>query len=462
MRYISTRGGAASHNFEEVVSEGLSRDGGLFVPETFPRFSVEEMEAMRWLSYPELAVRIMKTFVKGALSDGELAALVQEAYSRFSHAEVAPLKSLDDRLYLLELFYGPTLAFKDVALQFLGRVFGHFAHKHKQPLTVLGATSGDTGSAAIEGCRGVPNTRVFILYPHERTSEVQRRQMTTVDAANTHVLAVKGSFDDCQALLKAAFNDAQMRDQHHLTAVNSINWARVMAQIVYYFYAGLKAGALQKPVNFVVPTGNFGNVYAGYVAKQLGLPIAKLVIATNRNDSLARFVNTGAMTPGHVEPSYSPSMDIQIASNAERYIFEALGRDAEKTRAAMASMKEGKSWQLPEATVRTMQETFMALKVSDEETVECIRAAWQKYHELIDPHTAVAVHAAQKLQDKLEGPIIALACAHPAKFPDVVKQATGQIPTLPAHLADIYQRKEHYTVIENSYAALTDVLAKHM
>lgn len=458
MKYISTRGGGPV-DFETVVREGLALDGGLYVPENFPRFSPADLEKMRYLSYQELAVRVMQPFVGNSLSPGELAALVQDSYARFTHPEVAPLIKLDDRLHLLELFHGPTLAFKDVALQFLGRVFGHFVHKRGGALTVLGATSGDTGSAAIEGCKGIPGMRIFILYPHERPSEVQRRQMTTVDDPNVHVLAVKGAFDDCQKLVKSGFNDPASRKQHGLTAVNSINWARLTAQVVYYFYAGLKASALQTPVNFVVPTGNFGNVYAGLIAKKMGLPVNKLVIANNHNNSLTRFVNNGTMGQGAVAPSLSPSMDIGIASNAERYLFELLSRDAKELMRAMEEMKTGKTYQLPQNARGTLNEDFMAISVSDAATKETIKKSWAKRKMLIDPHTAVGLHAAESLRDRLQGPIITLATAHAAKFPEVVKEVTGETAQLPPHLSGLLTRKEIFSVIDNDFAALQRYLA---
>lgn len=450
MRYISTRGGGDPLSFEEVVRRGLAADGGLFVPETFPVFSRTELQSLTTLSYIELAVRVMLPFVAGSLSAGQLAALVQDTYSRFAHPEVTPLLKLNDKVSLLELFHGPTLAFKDVALQFLGRLFGHFVHESGGALTVLGATSGDTGSAAIEGCRGIPGVRVFILYPHQRPSEVQRRQMTCVNAPNVYALAVQGSFDDCQALVKQAFNDTAMRQRYTLTAVNSINWARILAQVVYYFYAGLRAQALQQPVNFVVPTGNFGNIYAGYVAKRMGLPIHKLVAATNCNDSLAGFINTGHMQAGVVQPSLSPSMDIQLSSNSERYVFELLGRDACAMNAAMAALRTQGSYRVPD--VKAIQDLFKAMPVSDTQTKTTMQEVWQRYNILLDPHTAVGMHVAQHMP--LDGPVIALACAHPAKFPETVLAATGQQAPLPLHLADLYQRREAFTIMANDYAAL--------
>lgn len=458
MRYISTRGGDAVPDFESVVARGLASDGGLFVPETWPQFSVDDMRKLSTLSYIQLAQRVMQPFIGDSLSAGELAALVQDTYAGFDHPDVVPLTKVDDKLYLLELFHGTTLAFKDVALQFLGRVFGHFTYKHGGQMTVIGATSGDTGSAAIEGCRGIPGVKVIILYPHNRPSEVQRRQMTCVNAPNVFAVAVEGSFDDCQALVKQAFNNQELRKKHTLTAVNSINWARILAQVVYYFYAGLKAGALEKPVNFVVPTGNFGNVFAGHVAKKMGLPIHRLVIATNKNDSMTKFIESGLMTTGVVSPSLSPSMDIQIASNAERYLYELLNSDGKETKAAMQQIAAGKDVQLSPAAHAALKNEFMASSVNDEETKATIKAIWEKHNILLDPHTAVGVTVANRFRDQLPGQIISLACAHPAKFPETVREVTGQNPPLPAHLADLYERPERFTVMPNDYAAFVNFI----
>jgi threonine synthase len=460
MRYISTRGARDSKTFEQAVLEGLAPDGGLYVPESFPVFSTADLQKMANLSYPELAVRVMKDFVAPDLSPGELAALVQEAYSKFTAPDVIPMRKVENDFWLLELFHGPTLAFKDVALQFLGRVFGHFAHKTGKQFTVVGATSGDTGSAAIAGCMGIKGVKVFILYPHERPSAIQRRQMTTVQADNVHALAVQGSFDDCQMLVKNAFRDPALKHLN-LTAVNSINWARIIAQSVYYFWAGLKAGALNKPVNFVVPSGNFGNIYAGYVAKRLGLPINKLVAATNKNDALSRFVNEGKLVPGKVEPSLSPSMDIQIPSNLERYLFELLGCGSKLVNEAIQAQKTTEGFNLPTRALQGMQTEFAAQRVDDESTTATMRQFWTGPKILLDPHTAVGVNVALQLGGRLEGPVIALACADPAKFPETVQASTGQIPALPAFMAGIDRVKERFTILANADPALREFILKH-
>jgi threonine synthase len=448
-------------DFRQVVLEGLAPDGGLYVPENFPRFSDADLKAMEPLSYPELAVRVMKDFVAPSLSPGELAALVQESYSSFAVPEVTPLKTVTDGLQLLELFHGPTLAFKDVALQFLGHVFGHFANQEGQQLTVLGATSGDTGSAAIAGCAAVKGVRVFILYPHKRPSEIQRRQMTTVGAPNVHVIAVQGSFDDCQALVKAAFQDAEFKKKLRLTAVNSINWARIIAQSVYYFYAGLKAGTLKQPVNFVVPSGNFGNIYAGYVARRLGLPIAKLIAATNRNDSLARFINNGTLSPAPVVSTLSPSMDIQLPSNLERYLFDLVGRDGAKVTEILQAQRSIKGYQLSPEQHAKVKEEFAAIMVDDRATKEAIQHIWSTMNLLVDPHTAVGMYAAMNFMDQATSPVISLACAHPAKFPEIVRAATRQAPPIPKAFYNIDKKKERFTILPNSEQGLREFMLKH-
>lgn len=461
MRYISTRGQDAVPDFESVVARGLATDGGLFVPEIWPAFTADEWSKLGALSYTQLAQRVMQPFIGDSLSPDELATLINDSYAGFTHPQVTPLTRVDPQLSLLELYHGTTLAFKDVALQFLGRVLGYFIKKRGDTLTIIGATSGDTGSAAIEGCRSIPGINVIILYPHNRPSEVQRRQMTCVNASNVFAVAVEGSFDDCQALVKQAFNNQNLRKKYSLTAVNSINWARILAQIVYYIYAGLKAGALQQPVNFVVPTGNFGNVFAGHVAKKMGLPINRLVIATNKNDSMAKFIETGVMTSGVVSPSLSPSMDIQIASNAERYIYELLGCDGAQVQTIMKHIANRENVQLPASAHTVLKDEFMAASASDEETKACIASMWNTHGILLDPHTAVGVAVANRYRAQLPGQVISLACAHPAKFPETVREATGQAPLLPEHLADLYQRAERFTVIPNSIDAFIHFIETH-
>ncbi len=453
LHYISTRGTAPRLGFEDVLMTGLARDGGLYVPETWPTFSPTALRALRGLPYAEQAARIMWPFVEGALSREDFAAIVAETYAGFGHAAVAPLKQIDQDLWLLELFHGPTLAFKDYALQLVGRLFEHFLRQRGRRMTVVGATSGDTGSAAIEACRDRAGIEMFILHPQGRTSEVQRRQMTTVASANIHNIALNGSFDDCQDLVKGMFNDEAFRDSLHLSAVNSINWARIMGQTVYYMVAGVALGAPERPVRFAVPTGNFGNVYAAYAASEMGLPVAELVIGSNANDILTRTLESGVMEIGEVSPTLSPSMDIQVSSNFERLVFDLFGREGAAVKAAMEEFRKTGRLDMGQARWEQMRTVFRGHRVDDRETLQTIRAIFAGSGELIDPHTAVGVAAA--LRDdraKATGPLVALACAHGAKFPDAVEKATGVRPALPARLADLYEREERMTVLENDLA----------
>ncbi|MEM7223112.1 MAG: threonine synthase [Pseudomonadota bacterium] len=454
MKYISTRGTAPVLDFEGALLSGLARDGGLYLPERWPRLSADEIGALDGLSYPELGQRVIKPFVGEALSDDELARILNAAYESFDHAAVAPLKQLDRKLWLLELFHGPTLAFKDFALQVVGRLFDKVLTRRNERLTIVGATSGDTGSAAIEACRDRARIQIFMLHPEGRVTEVQRRQMTTVPSENVHNFAIQGSFDDCQDLVKALFNDEAFRDEVSLSAVNSINWARVMVQIVYYFAAAVALGAPQRRVAFAVPTGNFGNVYAGYGAGQMGLPLDRLVIGSNRNDILTRFLETGVMSLAPVEPSLSPSMDIQVSSNFERLLFDMAERDG----AAVAALLEGfrRNGRFERAALPNLAplEGFSGLKLDDQETLAEIRRLYRETGELIDPHSAIGIAAARKAERATGTPIVALATAHPAKFPDAVEEATGQRPKLPPRLADLFSRKERFKVMANDLAAL--------
>lgn len=449
MRYVSTRGEAPELPFDEVLLAGLARDGGLYVPAAFPRLDAAALEGLNGLSYPELAVRVMAPFLNGGIGFADFTRLVDEAYAGFDDPEVAPLRKLDQNLWLMELFHGPTLAFKDYALQLLGRLFDHVLQARGQRITVIGATSGDTGSAAIEACRDRERIDIFILHPRGRISEVQRRQMTTVQAANVHNLAIEGTFDDCQDLVKAMFNDVAFRDAHALSSVNSINWARILAQTVYYFSAALKLRQAQSEISFAVPTGNFGNVYAGYVAKQMGLPIRRLVIGTNRNDILFRFFTQGEMTAQTVEPTLSPAMDIQISSNFERFLFDLYGRDAEKLRASMKTFRSTGRLGVKKDLFDQAVETFSAHRFDDEATLRTIKAVHEESGMLVDPHSAIAIASARAEMGGAEIPMVALASAHPAKFPDAVEQATGQRPVLPARLSDLFEREERMTALPN-------------
>jgi threonine synthase len=451
VRYISTRGHAPALAFDDVLLAGLARDGGLYLPETWPTRSAEEWRRLRGLPYAELATEVMLPFVEGSLTRAELAALAAETYAGFGHPAVAPLVQIDQDLWLMELFHGPTIAFKDYALQLLGRLFDHVLTRRGERLMIVGATSGDTGSAAIEACRDRDAVDIVILFPKGRTSEVQRRQMTTVRSANVHAVAIEGTFDDCQDLVKAMFADARFRDELHLSAVNSINWARVMAQVVYYVAAAVALGAPQRKVSFTVPTGNFGNVFAGHIARRMGLPIERLAIGTNRNDILQRFIASGSMTMGTVEPSLSPSMDIQVSSNFERLLHELKERNGAAVAASMAAFRRTGTLPTTREEWEAARRLFAAHRVDDEGTMREIAATYRATGELLDPHSAVAVAAARAEKGN---PMVALACAHPAKFPDAVEKATGIRPALPPSLADLMERKERVTVLPNELASV--------
>jgi len=454
VRYVSTRGKAPILGFEDVLLSGLARDGGLYVPETWPTFSADEIRALRGLSYAELAVRVMTPFIGDALTEDELRAICTDAYAQFGHPAVAPLKQLDGDLWLMELFHGPTLAFKDYALQVVGRLFDHVLKKRGERVTIVGATSGDTGSAAIEACRDREAIDIFILFPNGRVSDVQRRQMTTIPSANVHCVAVEGTFDDCQDAVKDMFNHADFRDDMHLSAVNSINWARIMAQVVYYFWAGLALGAPDRSTAFAVPTGNFGNVFAGWVARRMGLPIDRFVIGSNRNDILTRFFETGEMRKDGVEPTISPSMDIQISSNFERLLFEVLDRDGAAVEALMGRFRQSGTYALDGEPLARARALFSGARLSDAETSEVIRAVHVRTGELLDPHSAIGVDAALRGAVPPGVPVVALATAHPAKFPAAVEGASGVHPALPPRLGDLFARAERMTVLPNDVGVL--------
>ena len=454
MRYISTRGTAPVLAFDEVLLAGLAEDGGLYVPESWPTLSPDALKAMRGLSYPELAVRVMTPFLGDRIGEADFADMVEQAYATFDHDAVAPLTQLAPNLWLMELFHGPTLAFKDVALQLLGRLFDHVLRKRGERITIIGATSGDTGSAAIEACRDRDAIEIFMLYPDQRVSEVQRWQMTTVDSPNVHTIAVEGTFDDCQDLVKAMFNDVRLRNELRLSAVNSINWARIMAQIVYYVHAALLLGAPDRSVAFSVPSGNFGNVFAGYAAREMGLPIEKLIVGTNSNDILARFFDRNDMSISGVSPTLSPSMDIQVSSNFERLLFDLLGRDGAALAQAMADFRATGSLGLDDAAWQRAAALFDALAVDDGRTKAVIDAIYRGTGELLDPHTAIGVEAARVERPDAAVPVVALATAHPAKFPDAVEAAVGVRPPLPARLADLGEREERVNVLPNEFDAV--------
>jgi threonine synthase len=466
VRYLSSRDprpAPRAFSFEDVLIAGLAEDGGLYVPDHFPALSDDALRGHAGLAYAELTARIMALFAGEAFSAPELRPIAERAYGGFRHVAVAPLVQLDERLWLLELFHGPTLAFKDLALQLVGRLFDAALARRGARVTVIGATSGDTGSAALEACRDRDAIDIFIFYPHGRISEVQRRQMTTVTSANAHAIAIEGTFDDCQDLVKALFADTQLRQALNLAAVNSINWARIAAQTVYYFAAAAALGAPYRPVSFSVPTGNFGNVYAGHIARRMGLPIERLVIGTNRNDILARYIANGEMTIAAVEPSLSPSMDIQVSSNFERLLFELKDRDGAAVGEAITDFRRTGTLPRSKAEWRTAQGLFSAYKVDDAATMQIIAETYARSGMLIDPHTAVAVGAARAAlaADHARAPMVALACAHPAKFPDAVERATGIRPPLPAALADLLERRERLTVLPNNQAAVTRYIRAH-
>lgn len=454
MMYISTRGTAPKVDFKGALLAGLASDGGLYVPESIPQFSPQDIAAMRELSYTELALKIMSPFVAESFSNDDLKRMIEAAYGNFRHEAIAPLTQLGKDHFVLELFHGPTLAFKDFALQLLGYLLeAALDGKHA---TVLGATSGDTGSAAMAGCMHAKNLDIVILYPHGRTSDVQRKQMTTLGAKNIHAVAVNGTFDDCQDMVKTLFGDTEFRSKTHLLAVNSINFARVLAQIVYYFYAALRLGAPATRVNFTVPTGNFGDIYAGYLAQRMGLPIGKLVIASNRNDILARCVATGEYKMAGVSASLSPSMDIEISSNFERLLFDLFARDGAALGAAMTDFRKTKSLKLTPAQHADFTALFAGAAVDDAGTLATIQSTYGKTGYLLDPHTAVGVAVTEKL--KPAGVTVTLSTAHPAKFPEAVKQATGITPPLPTHMADLMSKKEQFTPMKNELEALKTLL----
>ena len=456
MRYISTRGAAPALTFSEAMMTGLARDGGLYVPEVVPLVSVEGMAG---LSYEEVALRVMFPFLGGAFGADEFRGLIARAYAGFGHAARAPLVQLSPGHFLLELFHGPTLAFKDFAMQIIGQMMQAVLAKSGERVTIVGATSGDTGSAAMEAFRGLANVDLFILYPHGRVSEVQRRQMTTPVEVNVHAIAMDGDFDECQARLKDMFNDLAFRDEVRLAGVNSINWARILAQVVYYFYAAVALGAPGRAVSFTVPTGNFGDVFAGYIARSMGLPIEQLVIATNQNDILDRALKSGRYEMDGVKPSISPSMDIQVSSNFERVLFDAYGRDGAAVTALMVELKAG-GFAISQGALGMLRETFASGRCSEDETRAVIARVYAQAGEVICPHTAVGVKVAEGHLGAT--PMITLATAHPAKFPDAVEVAMGIRPALPPRMADLFERKERVTRQPNDLKSLQALIRERI
>ncbi len=459
MRYISTRGQAPELGFEAVLLTGLANDGGLYVPADLPVFSKTEIASWAELKYAELAHKIILPFVEEDIRDDELKVIIDDTYAGFKHPAVAPLVQLDHNEWAMELFHGPTLAFKDFALQLLGRLMDHVLRKRKQRLVIMGATSGDTGSAAIEGLYQSKQVQLFILHPHGRVSEVQRRQMTTLLGDNIHNIAVRGNFDDCQQMVKQSFADQSFLKGEQLGAVNSINWARIMAQIVYYFYAGLALGSPHRPVSFSVPTGNFGDIYAGYLARQMGLPIAQLVIATNANDILHRFISRNQYIKQNLVRTYSPSMDIMVSSNFERLLFDLYDRDGIALRQCMNQLNEDQTQAIDPRCWQRARQIFDSDRVTDQQTCDTISEVAQQHHYLLDPHTAIGVKAARNCRRNANIPMITMATADPVKFPSAVVKAGCQQPTLPDHLTDLFERSERYQVLDNDLTSVQSYMA---
>lgn len=459
MRYVSTRGEAPALDFTGAMLSGLARDGGLYLPDHWPRFSADDWRALRGKPYQDVAFAICQPFVAGSIPDADLRAMIDAAYASFGHVAVTPVKQLAANHFLLELFHGPTLAFKDVAMQLLARLMDWSLARAGRRATIVGATSGDTGGAAIDAFKASGQVSTFILYPHGKVSEVQRRQMTTVASPAVHCIALEGTFDDCQAIVKTLFNDHAFRDGVGLAGVNSINWARIMAQIGYYAFAALALGGPERPVSFTVPTGNFGDIFAGHAARLMGLPIDRLVIATNRNDILDRTVKTGRYEVTGVTHTTSPSMDIQVSSNFERLLYLLHDGDAAAVRRLMAGLAQSGSFSLAEPALSRLRQGFASGAVSEAETLATIAALLKETGEIIDPHTAVGAAVARRLASA--SPMVTLATAHPAKFPDAVASATGQRPGLPPRLSGLLTATERFTVLPNSAAAVKEhILAR--
>ncbi len=454
MRYISTRGEAPALGFIDVTLAGLARDGGLYVPESWPAFPPEKIAALSGRPYAEVACEIVRPFVGGVIADADLARMAHDAYGNFRHPAVAPLAQLSPGTFVLELFHGPTLAFKDLAMQFLARLMDHALSQRGERSTIVVATSGDTGGAAVEAFRGSKQADVIALYPHGRISEVQRRMMTTQSEPNVHALAIEGTFDDCQAIVKGLFNHHGFRDRVRLSGVNSINWARIVAQVVYYFTAAVALGAPHRKIAFTVPTGNFGDVFAGYVAARMGLPVERLVVATNVNDILVRTLQTGTYEVRDVTATASPSMDIQVSSNFERLLFDAYGRDPAPVRGLMGSLAQSRRFTIAPQPLDEIRSRFTADRADEDETAATIRSVHKEAGYLLDPHTAVAVAVAEKEHRDPATPMVVLSTAHPAKFPDAVQAASGIKPELPDWLGDLETRKERVTVLPNDQAAV--------
>jgi len=460
MKYISTRGQAPELGFCDAVMTGLAEDGGLYLPKTWPRLEKQQIGDFANKSYAHTAFEIIAPFVDGEIEEPVLREMIEQAYALFPHPSVAPIIELEPGHFILELFHGPTLAFKDIAMQLLARIVDHILAQRGQKATIVGATSGDTGSAAIEAFRNRKNIDIFILHPHGRVSDVQRRQMTTILDENVYNIALDGSFDDCQKLVKDMFLNVEFKKSVSLTGVNSINWGRIVAQIVYYFTSAVAVGAPHRPVDFTVPTGNFGDIFAGYAAKQMGLNINKLVIATNSNDILHRALSSGTYQTSGVQPTQSPSMDIQISSNFERLLFEAGNKNSNEIRAKMNSLSQSGAFTLDEETLTNIVKSFAVGTSSEKETALAIKSTYEQSGYLLDPHSAVGVHVARQKMGA-NCPMITLATAHPAKFPDAVKAASSFFPSLPPMLSDIHDRSEKCERLANDPQIIQEYIRRH-
>ena len=465
IKYSSTRGGESSLSYEDVLLSGLARDGGLFMPEEWPQFSHSDLNEMKYLNYAELSAKIIRPFVEPCLSENELLNISKDTYSVFNK-DVAPLYQLNKNLHVLELFHGPTLAFKDYAMQFLARAFNQALNKRTQKGVILGATSGDTGSAALEAFKGKENIDIFILFPHQRVSSVQQKQMTWINERGVHALSVKTDFDGCQEIVKDCFEDLKFKDETSLSAINSINWVRLLPQIVYYFYSALKIGVPDKEIVFSVPTGNFGNILAGWMAQKIGLPISKLICGSNQNDILTRFFNNGLMERKNVLPSYSPSMDIQVSSNFERLLYEINERDTDKVKQQMNEFKDNGNFEITKNQLEKINNLFSAYMISDEETLEIINKVYTDYNYILDPHSAIGYGAAQKALDNniisKDMSVISLACAHPAKFPEIISKSINVMPKKPFHLENIMSSKEYFKIIDPSINDVQNFIKSNM
>ncbi len=465
IKYSSTRGGESSLSYEDVLLSGLARDGGLFMPEEWPQFSHSDLNEMKHLNYAELSAKIIRPFVEPCSSENELLNISKDTYSVFNK-DVAPLYQLDKNLHVLELFHGPTLAFKDYAMQFLARAFNQALNKRAQKGVILGATSGDTGSAALEAFKGKENIDIFILFPHKRVSSVQQKQMTWINERGAYALSVKTDFDGCQEIVKDCFEDLKFKDETSLSAINSINWVRLLPQIVYYFYSALKIGVPDKEIVFSVPTGNFGNILAGWMAQKIGLPISKLICGSNQNDILTRFFNNGLMERKNVLPSYSPSMDIQVSSNFERLLYEINERDTDKVKQQMKEFKNNGNFEITKNQLQKINNLFSAYMISNEETLEIINKVYTDYNYILDPHSAIGYGAAQKALDNniisKDMSVISLACAHPAKFPEIISKSINVMPEKPSHLENIMSSKEYFNIMDPSKNDVQNFIKSNM